>query len=113
MSAPGKWASAIVARLHIAGTSCKVLEQGNFEKSTLEKLIWFLSFESSPLRIDCGHGGEGISEQDIDALDIMKRRFNIKHWISDPCYFNEWEGIGYDNSSTLIRISKIKCQERT
>jgi KUP system potassium uptake protein len=37
----------------------------------LEKLIWILSFQSSPLRIDCGHGGEGISEQDIDALDVM------------------------------------------
>jgi len=40
----GKWASAIAARLHLAGLSCKVLDKGNFEKSMLEKLIWISAF---------------------------------------------------------------------
>lgn len=45
--------------------------------------------------------------QDIEALDGIKRSFNIKDWISDPCYLIQWKGIGCDRSSTVIRISEI------
>ncbi|CAA3000553.1 uncharacterized protein LOC111372044 isoform X1 [Olea europaea subsp. europaea] len=40
----GKWASAVAARLHAGGLSCKVLEKGEFQKQMLEKLIWICAF---------------------------------------------------------------------
>ncbi|KAG6516910.1 uncharacterized protein LOC122055348 [Zingiber officinale] len=40
----GKWASAIAARLHGGGLSCKVLEKEAFQKQMLEKLIWISAF---------------------------------------------------------------------
>jgi hypothetical protein len=51
-------------------------------------------------------------KQDIDALDVMKRRFNIKDWISDPCHLIPWNGIRCDNISGLIRISEIDLSGR-
>ncbi|XP_057966889.1 uncharacterized protein LOC131157053 isoform X2 [Malania oleifera] len=43
-AAYGKWASALAARLHAGGLSCKVLEKEAFEKQMLEKLIWIAAF---------------------------------------------------------------------
>ncbi|GLT38247.1 hypothetical protein SLA2020_125080 [Shorea laevis] len=40
----GKWASAIAARLHAGGLSCKVLDKEAFQKQMLEKLIWISAF---------------------------------------------------------------------
>jgi len=50
--------------------------------------------------------------QDIYAINALKRSFDIKDWISDPCYLIEWEGIGCDNSSSHIRISKLYLSRR-
>ncbi|CAL9057930.1 unnamed protein product [Musa banksii] len=43
-AAYGKWASAVAARLHGGGLSCKVLEKEAFQKQMLEKLIWISAF---------------------------------------------------------------------
>ncbi|KAI3785958.1 hypothetical protein L1987_45084 [Smallanthus sonchifolius] len=40
----GKWGSAVAARLHAGGLSCKVLEKEAFQKQMLEKLIWLSAF---------------------------------------------------------------------
>ncbi|XP_020593794.1 uncharacterized protein LOC110033954 isoform X2 [Phalaenopsis equestris] len=40
----GKWASAVAARLHGGGLSCKVLQKEAFQKQMLEKLIWISAF---------------------------------------------------------------------
>lgn len=45
--------------------------------------------------------------EDIEALDGIKSNFDIKSWISDPCYVIPWDGIGCDKSSSVIRISEI------
>nr|ABK24881.1 unknown [Picea sitchensis] len=42
----------------------------------------------------------------------MKTRFNMKKWISDPCYLIPWEGIGCDNRSSEVRISEINLSGR-
>jgi hypothetical protein len=39
------------------------------------------------------------SSQDMEALDAIKRSFDIKDGISDPCYLIMWNGIRYDNRS--------------
>ncbi|KAF5466887.1 hypothetical protein F2P56_016770 [Juglans regia] len=43
-AAYGKWASAVAARLHAGGLSCKVLNKEAFQKQMLEKLIWISAF---------------------------------------------------------------------
>ncbi|KAI4355863.1 hypothetical protein L6164_004594 [Bauhinia variegata] len=43
-AAYGKWASAVAARLHAGGLSCKILDKEAFQKQMLEKLIWICSF---------------------------------------------------------------------
>ncbi|KAK9282370.1 hypothetical protein L1049_005287 [Liquidambar formosana] len=43
-AAYGKWASAVAARLHAGGLSCKVLDKEAFQKQMLEKLIWISAF---------------------------------------------------------------------
>ncbi|XP_041020995.1 uncharacterized protein LOC121262539 isoform X2 [Juglans microcarpa x Juglans regia] len=43
-AAYGKWASAVAARLHAGGLSCKVLSKEAFQKQMLEKLIWISAF---------------------------------------------------------------------
>ncbi|XP_020533544.1 uncharacterized protein LOC105630280 isoform X2 [Jatropha curcas] len=43
-AAYGKWASAVAARLHAGGLSCKVLDKLAFQKQMLEKLIWISAF---------------------------------------------------------------------
>ncbi|XWS11682.1 hypothetical protein CRYUN_Cryun37aG0020100 [Craigia yunnanensis] len=43
-AAYGKWASAIAARLHAGGLSCKVLDKEAFQRQMLEKLIWISAF---------------------------------------------------------------------
>eukprot|EP00253_Pinus_taeda_P011125 PITA_11125 len=45
--------------------------------------------------------------QDIEALAAIKKKFDIKDWISDPCYLVHWEGIGCEDRSSSTRISKI------
>jgi hypothetical protein len=51
------------------------------------------------------------SSQDIEALDAIKRSFDIKDGMSDPCYLIRWNGIRCDNRSPGIRISKINWSE--
>lgn len=43
-AAYGKWASAVAARLHAGGLTCKVLDKETFQKQMLEKLIWISAF---------------------------------------------------------------------
>ncbi|XP_050234657.1 uncharacterized protein LOC126682920 isoform X1 [Mercurialis annua] len=43
-AAYGKWASALAARLHAGGLSCKVLDKEAFQKQMLEKLVWIAAF---------------------------------------------------------------------
>lgn len=45
--------------------------------------------------------------QDLQVLEAIKSRFDIKDWISDPCYLISWKGIGCDNSYLTVRISEI------
>ncbi|XP_065865252.1 uncharacterized protein [Euphorbia lathyris] len=58
----GKWASAVAARLHSAGLSCKVLDKEGFEKQMLEKLIWISAF----MLVGARHPGAtvGVVEKD-------------------------------------------------
>lgn len=53
-------------------------------------------------------------QQDIEALEAVKRRFDMKDWISDPCYLMEWEGIvcDHDNNSSFKRILEINLSGR-
>eukprot|EP00253_Pinus_taeda_P008326 PITA_08326 len=55
---------------------------------------------------------EATYSQDIDALHSIKINFDIKDWISDPCYLFPWKGIVCDNSSSPIRISEINLSGR-
>eukprot|EP00253_Pinus_taeda_P025369 PITA_25369 len=42
---------------------------------------------------------QATDSKEIDALNAIKSRFEIKDWISrDPCYLIPWDGIGCDNS---------------
>eukprot|EP00253_Pinus_taeda_P034408 PITA_34408 len=50
--------------------------------------------------------------QDIKAVSVIKRRFNIKEWVSDPCFLIPWDGVSCDNSSSIVRISKINLSAR-
>lgn len=43
-AAYGKWSSAVAARLHSGGLSCKLLHKDAFQKQMLEKLIWICAF---------------------------------------------------------------------
>lgn len=45
--------------------------------------------------------------EDIEALNAIKTRFDIKSWIADPCYIVEWDRIGCSNISSVRRISEI------
>ncbi|ONK70493.1 uncharacterized protein A4U43_C05F34280 [Asparagus officinalis] len=58
----GKWASAVAARLHSGGLSCKVLEKEAFQKQMLEKLIWISAF----MLVGARHPGAtvGVVEKD-------------------------------------------------
>ncbi|KAK1434000.1 hypothetical protein QVD17_10918 [Tagetes erecta] len=59
----GKWGSAVAARLHAGGLSCKVLEKEPFQKQMLEKLIWISAF----MLVGARHPGAtvGIVEKDF------------------------------------------------
>ncbi|KAK7293937.1 hypothetical protein RJT34_16818 [Clitoria ternatea] len=52
-AAYGKWASAVAARLHARGLSCKVLDKEAFQKQMFEKLIWICSV----MLVGARHGG--------------------------------------------------------
>ncbi|KAL0910596.1 hypothetical protein M5K25_021595 [Dendrobium thyrsiflorum] len=58
----GKWASAVAARLHSGGLSCKVLQREAFQKQMLEKLIWISAF----MLVGARHQGAtvGVVEKD-------------------------------------------------
>ncbi|KAJ8617287.1 hypothetical protein MRB53_013473 [Persea americana] len=58
----GKWASAVAARLHSGGLSCKVLDREAFEKQMVEKLIWISAF----MLVGARHPGAtvGVVEKD-------------------------------------------------
>ncbi|KAL0910277.1 hypothetical protein M5K25_021242 [Dendrobium thyrsiflorum] len=58
----GKWASAVAARLHGGGLSCKVLQREAFQKQMLEKLIWISAF----MHVGTHHQGAtvGVVEKD-------------------------------------------------
>ncbi|PSR96819.1 Cyclic AMP-responsive element-binding protein like [Actinidia chinensis var. chinensis] len=59
----GKWASAVAARLHAGGLSCKVLDKDAFQKQMLEKLIWISAF----MLVGARHPGAtvGVVEKDF------------------------------------------------
>ncbi|KAH9302098.1 hypothetical protein KI387_013681, partial [Taxus chinensis] len=52
------------------------------------------------------------SPMDGQALEAVKQRFNIKNWISDPCFVVPWEGIQCTNISSSIRVSEINLSGR-
>ncbi|RWR91297.1 hypothetical protein CKAN_02044600 [Cinnamomum micranthum f. kanehirae] len=58
----GKWASAVAARLHSGGLSCKVLDREAFVKQMVEKLIWISAF----MLVGARHPGAtvGVVEKD-------------------------------------------------
>eukprot|EP00253_Pinus_taeda_P005299 PITA_05299 len=45
--------------------------------------------------------------EDHKALEAIKIRFDIKEWISDPCFLIQWKGIVCESSTLPIRISGI------
>eukprot|EP01018_Ginkgo_biloba_P020942 Gb_12080 [translate_table: standard] len=48
------------------------------------------------------------SPTDVEALSAIKTRFDLKDWISDPCYQIPWNGIiCNDDSSPVIRVLEI------
>eukprot|EP01018_Ginkgo_biloba_P020941 Gb_12079 [translate_table: standard] len=54
------------------------------------------------------------SPTDVKALSAIKTRFELKDWISDPCYQIPWNGIkcNDDDSSPVIRVLEINLLER-
>eukprot|EP01018_Ginkgo_biloba_P040774 Gb_37625 [translate_table: standard] len=54
------------------------------------------------------------SPTDVQALSAVKRRFELKDWISDPCYQIPWNGIicSDDDSSSVIRVLEINLSGR-
>jgi hypothetical protein len=58
------------------------------------------------------HTGRATSSQDIEALDAIKSKYDIKGWISDPCLFMPWNGLGCVNTSLVNRISEINLSGR-
>eukprot|EP00253_Pinus_taeda_P006009 PITA_06009 len=56
---------------------------------------------------------EATFQADIDALNAIKRRFDIKDWISpDPCYLVPWNGIGCGSSFDGVTIFEIDLAGR-
>eukprot|EP00253_Pinus_taeda_P024054 PITA_24054 len=49
---------------------------------------------------------------DMEVIGAIKKRFDIKDWISDPCYLIPWNGIHCDKGSSAIRISEINLSGR-
>lgn len=45
--------------------------------------------------------------QDVRTLEDLKNTYDLKDWISDPCYLIPWKGIGCNNTSSSNRISEI------
>ncbi|KAJ6945437.1 hypothetical protein NC651_000475 [Populus alba x Populus x berolinensis] len=64
-AAYGKWASAVAARLHAGGLSCKVLDKEAFQKQMLEKLIWISAF----MLVGARHSGAtvGVVEKEFHS----------------------------------------------
>jgi hypothetical protein len=52
------------------------------------------------------------NSQDIEALQGIKKRFDIKNWISDPCFGFAWQGIHCNYSASPFRISEINFSGR-
>ncbi|KAH9326574.1 hypothetical protein KI387_006752, partial [Taxus chinensis] len=52
------------------------------------------------------------SSMDAQALAVVRQRFNIENWISDPCFIIPWEGIQCTNISSSVRISEINLSRR-
>lgn len=50
--------------------------------------------------------------QDVQAIEAIKSKFEMKYWISDPCYLIQWEGIRCDNNSSDIRILELNLSGR-
>ncbi|KAH9326576.1 hypothetical protein KI387_006754, partial [Taxus chinensis] len=40
------------------------------------------------------------------VLAVVKQKFNIKNWISDPCFILPWEGIQCTNISSAQLVRK-------
>eukprot|EP00268_Persea_americana_P043822 TRINITY_DN4410_c0_g1_i5.p1 TRINITY_DN4410_c0_g1~~TRINITY_DN4410_c0_g1_i5.p1 ORF type:complete len:120 (-),score=34.77 TRINITY_DN4410_c0_g1_i5:764-1123(-) len=68
----GKWASAVAARLHSGGLSCKVLDREAFEKQMVEKLIWISAF----MLVGARHPGAtvGVVEKDYRSENFHLQR---------------------------------------
>eukprot|EP00253_Pinus_taeda_P021568 PITA_21568 len=49
---------------------------------------------------------------DLKSLEVIKSKFGIKDWISDPCFMIPWKGLVCENSTSPIRISGIDLSGR-
>ncbi|GLJ05834.1 hypothetical protein SUGI_0026370 [Cryptomeria japonica] len=49
---------------------------------------------------------------DAQALATLKQRFNIKDWVSDPCFVVAWDGIQCMNISSTVRVAEIDLSRR-
>ncbi|KAK1861882.1 hypothetical protein I4F81_004461 [Pyropia yezoensis] len=69
-SANGKWAGALQGRLAEANLSCRILHERDFQRSTLEKLIWISAYNL----VGAIYGGVSMGEvasrysTDVDAM---------------------------------------------
>lgn len=52
------------------------------------------------------------SSQDIEAVDAIKVKYDIKDWISDPCFMIPWNGLVCVNGSLATRISELNLSGR-
>ncbi|KAH9326573.1 hypothetical protein KI387_006751 [Taxus chinensis] len=52
------------------------------------------------------------SSMDAQALAVVRQRFNIENWISDPCFIIPWEGIQCTNIFSSVRVSEINLSRR-
>jgi ketopantoate reductase len=68
-AAYGKWASAVAARLHAGGLSCKVLEKEAFDKQMLEKLIWISAF----MLVGARHPGATVGAVEMEYRSEVSR----------------------------------------
>uniref|UniRef100_A0A2P2MCY6 Uncharacterized protein n=1 Tax=Rhizophora mucronata TaxID=61149 RepID=A0A2P2MCY6_RHIMU len=73
----GKWASAVAARLHVRGFSCKVLSNEALLKQMLEKLIWISAF----MFVTACHPGPtvGVVEKEFCSKVKLLINWNIIH----------------------------------
>ncbi|KAE9453669.1 hypothetical protein C3L33_14416, partial [Rhododendron williamsianum] len=108
----GKWASAVAARLHAGGLSCK----DAFQKQMLEKLIWILAF----MLVGARHPGAtvGVVEKEFcsEVRQLLKSsKRMVFSLVAELAAAADEKGIAFENGmeDRLCYITNIATPTRT